>query len=146
MLDEREQERHDAYIRGLRELADWFERHPDLPSPHANTDAFLSARDREKALLLVRAAGSVNKGSDDDDIILHREFGGNVRLRIYLEKKATCTRRLVGTKVIPARPETILPATPEREEEIFEWDCPDSLLGTLSSNGEAAQQEEHYEH
>jgi hypothetical protein len=117
------------YIRGLREMADWLEAHPDVPAPCS--DIFnVFVKDKERFLEVRRAAGLSNKSGDANYVYFYKVFSGDIRLEINIKKELTCERVKVGEKVIPAKPaRTIeLPAEPEKREEVFEWRCPESLL------------------
>jgi hypothetical protein len=73
---------------------------------------------------------AVEKKYDTDDFELkvtlpkQHEDDPSVVVRYYAKRDAVCEKKVIGTKVIPAS------VTPERIEEIVEWDCkPVSLLG-----------------
>jgi hypothetical protein len=54
------------------------------------------------------------------NIYFTRRFG-DLELDININKDNSCERVKVGERVIPAQP--------ERTEPVYEWKCPDSLLG-----------------
>jgi hypothetical protein len=66
-----------------------------------------------------------------------------VQFNISTMRKTICERVVVGKKVIPARPETVIPASPERTEEEIEWRChPVMTAGTSHTiEGEVAELE-----
>jgi hypothetical protein len=64
----------------------------------------------------------IEKKYTDSDFKLIITLDEDTTIRYNVSREAVCTKRVVGTK--------ILPATPEREVEEVEWDCkPISLLG-----------------
>jgi len=65
---------------------------------------------------------SIEKKYTDNDFKLIIKLDEDTTVRYNVSRDAVCTKRVVGTKVIPAQP--------EREVEEVEWDCkPISLLG-----------------
>lgn len=113
------------FIDGLRALADWFEAHPDIPTPRGEVAINLYSMDtKEEAATFARALGRCDKRYQDSILYISRRFGA-IRLEALFMRDSVCTKRVVGTReipeqVIPARSEEIIPA---RTEEIVEWDC-----------------------
>lgn len=69
--------------------------------------------------------------------IVKKEGGeGGMRLRLRLapglfivcSAPGLCEKVQVGTKVVEATEEQVIPAQPEREEPVYEWKCPESIL------------------
>lgn len=118
------------FAAALRQIADWYEAHPDVPT--ASYVDVVSVKDsREEADRLARALGSAKKDFSGNVFILARDFGG-VSLRFLFWRAAVCTRRVIGSRSIPAQP-----ATPEREEEIVVWDC-----GPILDHGQGGEARE----
>lgn len=69
-----------------------------------------------------RAMKPCEKEYVGDDLELVRQFG-EVRFTVYSSRDAVCERKQVGTKIIPAKEARIVPAEPEREEPVYEYDC-----------------------
>jgi hypothetical protein len=115
------------FIQALRDMADLFEQNEEVPLPKWKQDIslFSTNDDSAKAELsaFARAIGKVAKVYGDELVTLSKDFGSLLQLRMHANREAVCERVVVGTKVIPARSERILPAEPEREEEIVEWHC-----------------------
>ena len=122
-----ETRRHEL-IRGLRAAADHYESHPELPAPVSNVTLMLFANTRDEAAKYARMVGG-EKSDDGPDIRLRRKFSDCVSLAMYVPKIISCDKVKTGTKIIPATAEKVLPATPEQEIDVYEWHCPDSLLG-----------------
>ncbi len=118
------------FIAGLYELADWFYSHPECPLPGVCT-VDLFAHSKEDFLEMRRKAGVTDKVSVGDWMAFRKEFSGGVRLDINISKQNTCERVKIGEKVIEAKPaRTVeLPAEPEHVEELYEWRCPETILG-----------------
>lgn len=133
ILSEHEQQRRADFIRGLRDLADWYDSRPGLVAPYIPAEAFFIDHSfgRDELAAFVREVGSVRKVSDkhSDDIALTRDFGPLVRFRLMIDKEKTCKRVKVGTKVVPAKPAL--------EVDVYEWECGESILGSLSPDAES---------
>jgi len=125
-------------VKGLRELADFVER-TDFPiNPFRVLSGWNSVADFTEQL---KKLGSFDKKIDDVHVRCIKKFPGGIEFEVYILKNLTCKRILKETRIIPATPEIIIPAEQEREENIYEWECPESLLGLnekekeLSVNG-----------
>lgn len=126
-LSESESKHKAAYIAGLREFADWLESVP-IEAP-ISCDGFRVFTYRKDVLLAMRrATGLSQKEMQGDYLRFIKHFSGGHYFQVYSDKKNTCERVKVGEKTIPARPETVLPAEPEKVVEVFEWLCPESIL------------------
>lgn len=130
------------FAEGLRQIADWYEAHPEVMLPYDNGGLgalmiYGEPDTKERAAEIVRALGTVTKRLDANSSYLRltRYFNG-VGLCFVFDRETVCERRVVGTKIIPAMPAR--PAEPEREEEIIEWDC-HAILSEPSNVGQAGQ-------
>jgi hypothetical protein len=114
----------------LRALATWFDKHPDAPVPFGLSDSvkFIchlsygkEARDKE-----IRSIGTFEKNFDNNYMNL-RVTVGDYTLEYYTPRASVCTPKITGTRHVE---EKVIPATviPAHEENIIEWDCPDSIL------------------
>lgn len=117
------------YVKALREIADFYEAHPDVPF---RAERIVIAVDAKELVVLPRYIGSCKKVVDNDFFNLRKDFGG-LEIEFYSRRENVCERIVIGKKVVP---ETIIPARPEEvipehEEEEFEWRCPESLLEKL---------------
>ena len=112
------------YAHGLRLIADWYEAHPDMPVPHTDEIGVYGVKEtREEAARIAEALTPCRKEWAENFFKLVHDFG-TLKLKFVFMRSAVCTRRVVGHRVIPASPESVV--------EVVEWDCPDSLL----ANGE----------
>ena len=122
---------------GLRGLADWFEKHPEhlqqlVPGFHFRFDLWPSTLEQVRELR--RILGKVEKRLTGGCFNLAHDFGGGVCVEVNVPRDKVCKRVVTGHRVIPARP--------ERTEEIVEWQCPDSILaGTEAAVAGVAREE-----
>lgn len=128
----REEERA-AFIRGLRELADYIEVTPAFPLPAAhNVMAFAEGNiDAQRATLveLARSGGRWEKNASDSYFELSRRFG-SIPVVVMADHESVCVRKVVGQR-ITHKPDPAavaeLPKVPVVVDEV-EWVCPPSLL------------------
>ena len=118
----------------LRELARIYEENPDVPELYQLTVAteFVFCPTKKEFIAAIRAFGSGKKNSVPGDEYYGLAFVPDAFPNIQIRgvRASICERVVVGKKTIPATKEMVLPATPEREEEIIEWICPESFLAT----------------
>ena len=112
-------ERQD-FIEGLRQLADIYDRNPQLDVPSYLPTWWIFTFDAETFVRQIGAFGSGAKKYDGEDI----QFIPNVLLdlKIQCKREKICERRVVARRMVPEKriPETVIPA---HEEEVVEWDC-----------------------
>ena len=111
------------YADGLRQIADWYEAHPEIPVPHLDSVDVYTVHDRDDLQRVARALGSCEKGSASAEslFVLKRRFGA-LWLQFYWNRAQVCTQRVIGVKEVA---EQVIPA---HTYEIVEWDC-DPILG-----------------
>lgn len=119
-----------TFTRSLRQLADWYEDHPDLPLPYELEQplfVFLYDLSNEEILRVLGKIGSFKKVFDEPDVGDFQALKtiGSFTLKFHTSRDKVCTPRVVGKRTIP---ETRIPAEPEqiisaREEDVVEWDC-----------------------
>jgi hypothetical protein len=109
------------FVNNLRAAADWIEAHPDIAAPDYCDMTCYSLDEREDAARVLAALKPCEKRYGEEMFFIERKFGP-VKLRYAFYRDKVCTRRVVGTRVIPAQ------EIPERIEEIVEWDCGEPLL------------------
>lgn len=119
------------FIQGLRDLADFLEANPELPCPTYGTFNTYGP-DKETMALFAKLAAPVSKHvtPSGETFWLRRNFGP-IELDMNCARETVCERVKTGTRTIPAQPETVLPATQEKEEEIYEWRC-SPILGEVA--------------
>lgn len=121
---------NEEYVASLRLLANWYEQHPNIPTPHDSTFVVYPLDTKEEAVDCMLALKPCEKEYEDSLFYLSRKFGG-ITLKFAFYRDAICTRRVVGTEMVPEEtiPEKIIPA---HVKEIIEWDC-SPLLASESS-------------
>lgn len=121
----------EEYVVALRKAAQFLEDNPEVPVPFPQTllwwagdyqwaDNPTEGSDGVRAF--VAAAPRVAKDYADDDLWTVYDLGP-LKLKYGCKREAVCERVVTGTRVIPAQPEQVIPATEERTEEIVEWRC-----------------------
>lgn len=132
ILNAEDQKQRDECLIALRRLVATLEANPNLKAPYLGC-AVLPCESLEEMRELVRAYGGMwHKEKDDADFQIRQALSDVGSILLYASHEKVCKRVVTGKRtlpaeVIPARPETTLP---EREEDIVEWICPDSVLGT----------------
>lgn len=122
-------------IQGLRDAADLYERHPELPMPHdIDLNGYVYGDNaREQLATVVRLLGRTRKNYVSDTLYFERVLAGTaglgVRISVGVEREKVC-RRIVKTETVPAKPaRTVeIPAEPEKVVEKVEWECSEPLL------------------
>lgn len=119
---------HTEFADSLTQIADFFERHPELPLPDLNYFTVYDWGETAKEMVVraARALGTCEKQTNSNITFgVYKDFGGII-LRFLGGKGQVCTKRVVGTRHIEQQyiPSSFVEAY---EEEIFEWDCPGLL-------------------
>lgn len=118
------------YAKGLRELADFVELHPEFGEPY-QYEFNVFGTDKNALTKFVQASGNVMKDTDANFFFVTKKFSGGVRLNFNVRHENICEKVEIGRKIVPAREETVLPAQPEHEEIQYSWKCP-TILGEAS--------------
>lgn len=113
-------------VAGLVELAEFLKKHPQVIVQCPTF--YIFPKTKEALLESVRGIGGAKKEISGNYFSFVKEFGP-VHLHWVVDREVVCERVKVGEEVIPARPEMTLPATPETVSAIYEWRCPESVLG-----------------
>lgn len=112
-----ETQKRKAFIESLRACADFLAAHPDVKTPvDVNLYAFVNTR---KEIAQQARAATWEKIYSSDWFMLRRTFG-NVQFDVAVSRNEVCHRVVKGTRVIPARPESIV--------EDVEWVCDEASL------------------
>lgn len=135
------------YIRGLREIADWLQRHPEVHLPYLGDTTIGSLRAptldiyvhksygdepsaKARLAAIARAMGHATKSADDDDhrFRISRMFGG-IRVRASAPREEVCERIVVASHQVTEQvpdPEAVaaLPLVSQtRVVEEVVWRC-----------------------
>lgn len=105
------------YIEGLRTFAAFLDAHPNIMPPLYSS--LLSRVDTREQLSDAARIGGWTKDYQGEYFALKRSFGG-VLFEVYTDRTTVCRKQITGQHVVPA--------TPERVEETFEWVCEDASL------------------
>ena len=120
--EEKDQAR-EQFVWGLKGLLEFYENHPNFPLPTFNLgcNVYQYGAEKEEIGELARRLGKTEKifGSD---FMLCRKFSENVSIKVIASREKICKKIVKGKKIIPSHYQ------PEREEEIVEWECDESLL------------------
>lgn len=120
------------YADSLRLIADFFEQHTEIEIPQSERFDYYRYDTKADMAKLARAlGGKTDKVVSGDWFELHHKFGA-ITFRAVANRADVCEKRQIGTRPVPeqvlfARPAETIPA---HEEPIYEWVCPDSLLGS----------------
>lgn len=130
----------ETFIKDLRALANLLE---ERDFDFSKCDIFdvriyLKCNSEESFKRNARALGTFDK-SWNDYVNATRKFGEKIHFQVTAEREVVCKKIVTGTRIIPAQeeriiPEEVIPASPEREEEIFEYQCPESFINTAKED------------
>lgn len=104
----------------LRQLADWLQANPDVPSPlSVDLSVYTDVDTARKGMHL---SGPWEKDTGDYYVTYAHKVSDStddipVRFRLVINREQVCTRVQTGSRHIPA--ETL----PARDEPIYEWNC-----------------------
>ena len=116
-VDQVEVDRRTAFVRGLRQMADFLEAHDDLPIPHYEQYLNVWVYKKEEMAELVKGKGKWEKKAENTYMLFRKQFGPFC-YDISIQRDKVCERVVVGTEVVPARP-----YQPERIVDKVEWKC-----------------------
>lgn len=110
-----------ATIKALRELADYLEERPAVPTPSIGTIYAFPDPDTHPVAEVARAMGGFAKSHGGSFLNLVKDFGA-FTLEVAYRSEGVCERVVVGTEDVPEK------TVPAHTKEIVEWKCPESLL------------------
>lgn len=104
----------------------------ELPKPQVRIDDWVyidtNNDDHTQMTRIARALahrGICEKTTTSSSFTLSRKFG-DIKLEYWTSRESICTKKVVGTKLVPER---IYQETGNMiEEDIVEWECPPALL------------------
>jgi hypothetical protein len=113
------------YSLALRQIADWYEVHPDAPMPSGGYQN-LSIYDFDATPEQIRAIGAAKK-EYSGSLFYYVVESENFTIKFIANRADVCTQKVVGFREIP---EQFVEAhvIPAKREEIVEWECRESLL------------------
>jgi hypothetical protein len=117
-LSTQEADRRAAFIRSLRDAAQFLEDHPAVKAPrYVTMNVFVNTRDE---IADQARAASWLKDYNDTWFNLRRQFGEDLSIEINASRETVCRKVVTGTRVVPARPECVV--------DVYEWECDDPAL------------------
>lgn len=133
--------RNKEYVEGLRQLASWYEAHPEIDTPDKTIDVY-SLNTKEEAAACLKALVPCKKEYEGTMFRLSKEFG-SINLRFIFYRQAVCTARVIGQRHIEAytKPAQLLPAehVDAHDEDIIEWDCGPIIVPEGQGSEEVAE-------
>jgi hypothetical protein len=120
-------QQREEFIRGLRELADFYERTPGMPLPsETSTSFYLWPNSSDSVGKLAKLLAPAKKEFSSSFFTLSRKFG-SIKLEISWYKEDVCERVVTGQKQAV---EKVPVAYEDRivTRDIVEWRCPESIL------------------
>jgi hypothetical protein len=120
------------HIARMSRMIEFLAANPDLPPAIISEQRidFWPTHHGIDAAEVIRRYGSMEKvvESIHDTLFILRKQMDGFRVEFNFHRETVCTRVKVGQKVTPAKPAVVLPAEPEKVEDVYEWKCPESLL------------------
>ena len=122
-----EQETREQWLSGLEELVKLLRDKPELPLPVAlclynYQYDYVNTNVKAKMATIAKAFAPCEKEYSEDNFLLIRSFGPHT-LSYYSTRSAVCTAKVVGKKMVEARPSSYHPEVPAHEEDVIEWEC-----------------------
>ena len=106
------------YAAGLRQLAEWYDGHPNAEQPYENEKIRFIAAFRETVAQVIRDFGGRWEKSASNGLMYFRSTFGPFTLVMCTRQETVCVARKVGTRVVPERA-----LVAEHEVDVLEWDC-----------------------
>jgi hypothetical protein len=102
------------FIAGLRELADFYESHPEVPIPKPSYLDFsvYSLHTKSEAAGIIKLLGTITKEYTDSGLFKVVRYFGPIALKFVFNRDTVCERVVVRKEVVP-----------EHVREIVEWKC-----------------------
>lgn len=122
------------FVKGLRKLADFLESHEKvrLPSGDLGIYTFGEVESLDLAKRYAKDFGTFERQITENCFKLTKNFSENVSLTAVFYRDNVCERTVVGKKMVKEMVPDPSIDTPlvevDREVEIVEWSCPESLL------------------
>jgi len=120
------------YVAGLRAMADFYEKHPDLPKPFDDGVAVVYVASKAGMVEVARQAGKVEKKYSDHYFELTKQLGA-IQLSFFTLREAVCRAIIKGKKTVPSY------YVPEHEVDDIEWVCDEPLLAEEKEEKDGAK-------
>lgn len=135
-------EAQQAYIQGLRDIADWCEAHPDYAPGNSGggVNVYISGLFTKEDLVQAGRAmgGTLHKHISDSFFWLDKEFGPHT-LSAAVWRDLICERVVTVTEEEVTEPDpdvlaTVPTVTRTVQRETVEWVCPDSVIALVGES------------
>jgi hypothetical protein len=132
------------YIKALRELADFIES-KDFPDSWKGSylqNSFdvpylsLYVYDKEVFGAMCRELGSFEKEHTSYHLSALKKLTNGAKLTVNISKDYSCKKIVLGTKIVPATEDQVIPGKPEHEVEEVSYECPESFVALAETQGE----------
>lgn len=125
-------------IDDCRALADFLEARPHMVNIETGSLYLCGIVSKGQLADAVKLLGTSTKRMDDDYVHFDRYFGKTFHVSVFVTRQSICEAVKVK-KILPAVEEKFIPAQhiealPEREIEVLEWICPESILASASED------------
>lgn len=120
------------YAEDLRKLADFIEAHAELFEYSMPVKIDLFAHNREEFAEKIRKMGGGDKKEQFGWFIFEKKFGQH-SIELNIQRDRVCTKVKTGTKIVSKIDPEYLETAPriEVEEDVYEWECPESILAPV---------------
>lgn len=127
-------ERKAQFVQGLRDMANFMEKVQDVPLPDAVSAVVYGGNvhfadgkhypmDSKEGLAIIADRIGQCEKEYGSYFTLIKKFAPGIAIQWMMIRDQVCEKIVTGTITRPAEPEKIIPARPERVEELFEWKC-----------------------
>lgn len=114
-------------LKDFRKLLRWFEEHKGVKLPVSFTDVSIYPTGKEEFIKIAKQLGEFKKETTESFYHLKKQFG-SVCLTVSEWRTEVCTRKQIGTKTVK-KEVPIGYRTEEQEVPVYEWECPETILG-----------------
>lgn len=121
-----------VFIRQLREVAGWYEAHPETPPPSEALTVSLyiyNVHSIKEAGFLLRLFAPCQKLWSDAFLKVVKTFPSGAKIEGVFNRSAVCTRQVIGTRYVPSL------FVKEHIAEVVEWNCSPLLEGEAEQEG-----------
>ncbi len=120
--------KREEYCVGLESLAAFLRANPDFKLPD-NKEFIEYSWDKNYMIELAHKLGHCDKKYSEYYLTLSKSFG-SIIYGARIARETVCERKVVGKKTLPGREAYMVPAEPEQEVDVVEWDCTPLLKAT----------------
>lgn len=124
---------HKQYANSLRQIADFFAAHEELPLPHdADEYKYFALDTREEMGILARALGGHSEKEFDDNFFRLTHVFGGIKFIALATRKGVCRPVVIGKKTVTKRVPTAYEEV-EEEVDVIRWECDEPIIADASA-------------